>query len=213
MILQIATLGLYDNKRVAFAATKRRVDKIVVVSTEKNRDEVDRMQTEFEKAHIPFEFVEVNPTDFENILVTILEVIVRHAEYDIECNASCGTRVMAGALQLVAYIVNAPIVIVDEDYNLTVVSSPMDAVLTKTRREILDTLVKMGGTCTSIRNLAEEVGLSRGQASRQINALHKAGYVERTRSKTVTVTITRIGRIVLRVKQLRKQRGWGRRSA
>ncbi|RLI55567.1 MAG: hypothetical protein DRO87_08870 [Candidatus Thorarchaeota archaeon] len=210
--LQIATFGLYDNKRVVFAATKRSVDKIVVVSTEENRDEVLAKRAEFEAMHIPFENVEVEPTNFKNVLIAILEIIANHAEYDIECNASCGTRVMAGALQLAAYIVGAPILIVGEEYELTEVPSPMDVVLTESRREILNVLAKRGGTCNSIMDLAQEVGLSRGQASRQVNALYKAGYVEKNRSKTMTVSMTDIGRIVLRVKQLRKERGWGRRS-
>jgi CRISPR locus-related DNA-binding protein len=217
MILQIATLGLYDNERIVYAATKRRVDKLVVVSTEKNRDEVEKMRDEFEKSRIPFDTVEVDPRRFKPTLATILAVVTKHPEYEIEFNASCGTRIMASAIHMAASVIGAPLVIVEDagegqEYQTTIIGSPDDAILTEGRRTTLAALERMGGHCSSLKDLAEEAGLSRSMITRHKNALLRAGYVASKGSRPISIEITDIGRVVLGVKQLRKKRGWGRDS-
>jgi CRISPR locus-related DNA-binding protein len=217
MILQIATLGLFDNERVIHASTKRKVDKLVVISTEKNRDEIEQMAKDFKRRRIPFDHVEVDPLKFKPILAAVLDVVAKHPEYDVEFNVSCGTRIMAGAAHMAASVIGAPLIFVvtsddEESYDMTILGYPNDAILTAGRRKVLAALANMNGKSTSIKDLAAESGFSRGMATRHVNALNKAGYVVKKGSRPVIVEITDIGKIILRLKQLRKERGWGRRE-
>jgi CRISPR locus-related DNA-binding protein len=178
-------------------------------------NEFEQRQAEFNKRMIPFECVEVDPHRFKPVLAAVLDVVARHPTYEVEFNASCGTRIMAGALHLAASVIGAPIVIVgdsqkNDEYEMTVIGQPTDAILTAGRRKILAALADLGGSSPSIRAIALETGLSDGQTSRQVNALHRAGYVIKKGAKPQSVSLTEVGRIVLRVKQLRKERGWGK---
>ncbi len=217
MILQIATLGLFDNERVIYASTKRKVDKLVVISTEKNRDEVEQMMSDFTKRRIPFDYVEVDPIKFKPVLAAVLDVVATHPDYDVEFNVSCGTRIMAGAAHMAATVIGAPLIFVvnsddGENYEMTIWGNPFEAILTSGRRKVLAALANMDGKSNSIKDLAEESGFSRGMATRHVNALYRAGYVNKSGSRPVTVEITDIGKIILKLKQLRKERGWGRRA-
>ncbi len=217
MILQIATLGLFDNERVIYASTKRKVDKLVVISTEKNREEVEQMTRDFKKRRIPFDYVEVNPLKFKPVLAAVLDLVATHPDYDVEFNVSCGTRIMAGAAHMAATVIGAPLIFVvnsddGESYEMTTFGYPNEAILTAGRRKVLAALVNMDGNSTSIKELAEESGFSRGMATRHVNALYRAGYVVKKGSRPIAVEITDIGKIILRLKQLRKERGWGRRE-
>lgn len=214
MILQIATLGLYENERVMYASMKRQVDKLVLISTEKNREEVQERAKEFTRRKIPFENVEVNPRDFKAVLAAILDVVASHPDYDIEFNASCGTRIMAGAAHMAATVVGAPLVFVsspdDADFfEMTMIGPPEAAILTDGRRTVLVALQKLGGSCKSISDLAEASGYSRSMTTRHVNALSRAGYIVKEAGRPISVAITDIGKIILRVKQIRKKRIWG----
>ncbi|MHA1137765.1 MAG: CRISPR-associated CARF protein Csa3 [Candidatus Thorarchaeota archaeon] len=215
MILQIATLGLFDNERVIHASTKRKVDKLFVISTEKNREEVETMASDFKLRRIPFDHVEVDPLNFKLVLVAVLDIVAKHPDYDIEFNVSCGTRIMAGAAHMAATVIGATLIFVvnsddDKSYEMSIIGYPNDAILTSGRRKVLAALTKINGKCSSITELAEKSGYSRGQCTRHVNALKRAGYVKKKGHRPVTVEITDIGRIVLRVKQLRKKRIWER---
>ena len=217
MILQIATLGLFDNERVIHASTKRKVDKLVVISTEKNRDEVEQMMSDFNKRRIPFDYVEVDPLKFKPVLAAVLDVVAAHPDYDVEFNVSCGTRIMVGAAHMAATVIGAPLIFVvnsddGESYEMTTWGNTYEAILTAGRRKVLAALANMDGKSNSIKDLAEESGFSRGMATRHVNALYRAGYIVKNGSRPVTVEITDIGKIILRLKQLRKERGWGRRE-
>ncbi|MCK4566042.1 MAG: winged helix-turn-helix transcriptional regulator, partial [Candidatus Thorarchaeota archaeon] len=97
-------------------------------------------------------------------------------------------------------------------YEMTTFGYPNEAILTAGRRKVLSTLANMDGKSNSIKDLAEESGFSRGMATRHVNALFRAGYVVKKKSRPISVEITDIGKIILRLKQLRKERGWGRRA-
>jgi DNA-binding MarR family transcriptional regulator len=117
---------------------------------------------------------------------------------------------------MAATVVGAPLVFVSSPdeaahYEMTTIGPPDDAILTSGRRRVLAALLEMGGACDSIKDLAEASGFSRGQATRHANALNRAGYVTKKGARPVTVEITDIGKIILRVKQIRKKRGWGAR--
>lgn len=212
--LQIATLGLYANERIDHAVLKRGTDKIVVIYTEKNKDEVDDIRERYTGYGIPFDAKRVEPWNYDGVLSTLLEVVLAHPEYDVEFNISCGTRVMTSAAHMAALFTDTPVVFVIEvDSNVIghiVEVQPISmSLLTPQKRIILQRIVDMGGIVESQRELGSCVEFGVSSISKHVKKLERAGYVQRyRRGRTKTIEITELGRVMLRLKQVRKGRVW-----
>ncbi|MGV9170828.1 MAG: hypothetical protein ACOC38_12930, partial [Promethearchaeia archaeon] len=86
--LHIATLGIYANERVDHAVMKRSVDKVAIIYTQANRNEVEEIKDRYHQYGIPITTKEVEPWNYEKILASILQVVADHPGYSPEFNVS-----------------------------------------------------------------------------------------------------------------------------
>lgn len=215
MRLHIATLGLYRNMLVEYVITKRGADKIAIIYTEKNEEELEEIIEHHETNRVPVISRKVPPWDYHEVLSTILEVVSEHEDYDIEFNISCGTRVMTSAAYLAALFTDSPVYFVinpdKENIGDVLKVQPISvSLLSEPKKKILRRLEEIGGIAKSQRDLGSRVDLGASSISKHLNALHEAGYITRSQDgRKSSVEITNLGRIVLNLKAFRKDNVWG----
>ncbi len=215
MILHIANVGIYANERIDHVLIRRGADKVILVYTEVNRKEVSQIREKLKEYLIPVDLVYVEPFDYEQVLSRILEEIAKHSDYRVEFNVSCGTRIMTAASCMAAVLVGSPVHFVCQDGDelpgkLVTVHPLPRAMLTKPKKNILDRLVELGGTVNSQAELGTRVGLGVASISKHIKDLEQFNYVKRNKEKGKNkVVITDLGRVILQLKQARKERLWG----
>ncbi len=217
MILHIATLGLHANDRIGHVVIKRGADKVVLLYTAENKDTLESVLEPFKKAKIPVELMLVSAWSYNDILVAMLEVIAAHEKYTIEFNGSCGTRAMTAAVYAAAMITDSPVYLVPDSKELLdelIEVRPVSvAVLTPQKRHILERLERLGGSIKSNKELGTRISLNATSVSKHLSALARAGYVEQYRENgCLKTTITALGRAVLKIKQIGRQRKWERQS-
>jgi len=213
-ILHIATLGLFANQRVHHVLVRRKADKIAIIYTEKNMDEVGQIRDQYKAQGIEVISEKVNPFEFNEILTKILGIVAEHPDYKLEFNVSCGTKVMTSAAHMAALLTDSPVYFVDSEGDeigeMRKLQPLSISVLTPPKRRILEELVEKGGTVEAQKELGTRMLLKAASISRHLNNLEAAGYIARGhRVHGKSISITDLGRAVLRIKQIRKQSVWG----
>ncbi len=214
--LHIATLGLYRNMLVEHVIARRGADKIAIVYTEKNEDDLEVMVKKLKSNKVPVITRKVLPWDYHDVLSTILEIVTNHEDYAIEYGISCGTRVMTTAAYLAALFTDSPVYFVknpyaDEIEGIIEVQPVSVALLTKPKKRILNGLESQGGSVNSQRDLGSRVELGASSISKHVTDLDAAGYISRSQNgQKRPIEITNLGRIVLNLKTFRKDNVWGR---
>jgi len=213
--LHIATLGLYHNELVEHVITRRGADKIVIIYTEKNEEDVRGIIERHQTKMVPVIAKKVPPWDYHEVLSAILEVVSEHEDYDIEYNVSCGTRVMTAAAYLAALFTDSPVYFVQDPYqdevgDIIEVQPVSVVLLTEPKKKILQRLNELGGSANSQRDLGSRVELGASSISKHLNSLSAAGYISRCqKGRKTCVEITNLGKIVLNLKTYRKDTMWG----
>ncbi len=213
--LHIATLGLYHNQLVEHVITRRGADKIAIIYTEKNEEDLQAIIERHQTKMVPVIAREVPAWDYHEVLSTILQIVSEHENYDIEYNISCGTRVMTAAAYLAALFTDSPVYFVQdpdkEEIGDIIEVQPVSVVLlTEPKKKILQRLEELGGSSNSQRDLGTRVELGASSISKHLNNLNAAGYITRCQQGRKTcVEITNLGRIVLNLKTYRKDTVWG----
>ncbi|MBY8998477.1 MAG: CRISPR locus-related DNA-binding protein [Candidatus Thorarchaeota archaeon] len=216
MRLHIATLGLYHNMLVEHVITKRGADKIAIIYTERNEEDLEGIKERHETKMVPVISRKVPPWDYHEVLSTILEVVSEHEDYEIEFNISCGTRVMTVAAYLAALFSDAPVFFVvdpdKEEIGDVIMVQPVSVVmLSQPKKKILQRLDELGGKSDSQKSLGSRTDLGASSISKHLNSLDAAGYISRSQSGRKTcVEITNLGRIVMNLKTFRKDNIWSR---
>ncbi len=214
--LHIATLGLYHNILVEHVITRRGADKIAIIYTEGNEDDLDDIKRRHKTRRVPVISRKVPPWDYHEILSAILEVVHEHENYEIEFNISCGTRVMTAAAYMAAMFADAPVFFVmnpdkDEIGDIITVQPVSVAMLSEPKRKILQRLIELGGKSKSQKALGSRTDLGASSISKHLNSLEAAGYILRYHDGRKTcVEITNLGKIVLKLKTFRKENIWSR---
>ena len=215
MKLHIATLGLYANERIDHVLMKRGADRVVLIYTERNEEEVREIRTRYKSKGIPVESELVDPWRYEEILAKIIEVIIRHPNHEIEFNISCGSRVMAAASHMAAVLTESTVYFVTEREetrigDLVTVQPLSLNMLTEPKRRILENLQVNGGAVGSQAELGSRAELHAASISRHLKELEQVGYIEREKhGHKKSISITTLGRAILALKNLRRQRKWG----
>jgi len=214
--LHIATLGLYRNMLVEHVIARRGADKIAIIYTDRNEDDLEGIIKKQEANQVPVISKKVQPWEYHEVLSAILEIASKHEDYEIEYGISCGTRVMTTAAYLAALLTDSPVYFVKNPYEdeiggIIEVLPVSRALLTEPKRKILNGLESQGGSVNSQRDLGSRVSLRAGSISKHVKELCAAGYVSRGQSgREKTIEITDLGKIVLNFKTRRKNKIWGR---
>ncbi len=210
--LHIATLGLHANERVPHVVMNRGADKVVIIHSERNEEEAKDQVRDFVSSGMNASCVRVNPWNYEEVLATIIRVIVEHPEYDeVELNGSCGTRVMTAATYMAAVLVNAPVWFVTDEPNPVnrriIEARPVSiSKLTEPKEMIFRRLLDAGGHIDSQRELGSRTHLRAHSISKHLRELEDLRYIRRQRrGRTTSVDLTPLGEIVLRLKILRQK--------
>jgi CRISPR locus-related DNA-binding protein len=215
MKLHIATLGLHANERVDYVLMKCGGDKLALVYTEKNSDELKEITARMKRAGIPVIAKRVDPWGYHKILNGILEIVLEHSEYEIEFNISCGTRVMTSAAQMAALFIDSTVYFVTEKDGdvmgeIAQVEPISVSMLTEPKKNILSELVDLGGSVDSQKKLGTRTSLRASSISKHLKELERAGYISRElHNRQKSVEITGLGRTVLQLKRVRKMLLWG----
>jgi len=213
-ILQIATLGFYANERVRHVTTRRKADEVHLIYTEENSAELEKIREMYSKDRIPVSHSCVHPWKYESILADILKIVVAHKEYDIEYNISCGTIAMRAACHMAAILTDSPVHFVGEKAgdvvgDLETVQPLSISQLTSPKKRILRSLMENGGSVQSQTELGSRVSLGVSSISKHIKELQKYGYIKKTiENGKHSLEITDLGKIILELKQIRKDRKW-----
>ena len=201
---------------VEHVVTKRGADKIAIIYTEKNEEDLESIRKKHESKQVPVISRKVPAWDYHEILSTILEVVAEHEDYDIEFNISCGTRVMTAAAYMAAMFADAPVFFVmdpdKEEVGDIIEVQPVSVVmLTEPKRKILHRLNELGGKAKSQKALGSKTELGASSISKHLNSLDAAGYISRCQNgRKACVEITNLGRIILNLKTFRKDNIWSR---
>lgn len=107
--LHIATLGLYANERVDHVVLKRGADRVVVIYTKENEEELADIRARYHHYGLPLDARKVEPWSYEEVLSEILEVVLDYPNHEVEFNISCGTRVMTTAAYMAALFTDSPV--------------------------------------------------------------------------------------------------------
>jgi len=193
---------------------KRGADRVVVIYTEENEKELVDIRARYRHYGLPLDARKVEPWSYEEVLSEILEVVLDYPNHEVEFNISCGTRVMTTAAYMAALFTDSPVLFVSEVDDKVIgdlieVQPISVSMLTSVKRRILADLVKMGGCVESQRSLGSRVELGVSSISKHLRHLEAAGYIKRSRkNRRNVVEITGLGRVVLRLKEVRKERIW-----
>ena len=213
--LHIATLGVHHNILVEYVITRRGADKVALIYTERNEEDLAAIRQEIEGNLVEVIPKKVLPWDYHNVLSTILEIVVENEEYEIEYNVSCGTRVMTAAAYLAALFTDSPVYFVkstelEEIGDIIMVQPVSVALLSEPKKLILRKIEEGGGAFDSQSKLGTRADLKASSISKHLNTLEDAGYITRKRhGRKTRVEITNLGRIVLNLKAFRKGQVWG----
>jgi CRISPR locus-related DNA-binding protein len=213
--LHIATLGLFRNMLVEHVIAKLGADKIVIIYTDENEEDLERIARENEAKEIPVISRRVDPWNYREVLSRILEVVSEHEDYELEYNISCGTRVMTAAAHRAALFTDSPVFFVTQPsanhIGPVVKVEPLsDAMLTEPKRNILKRLQDLGGSADSQRELGSREDLGASSISRHVNSLEKSGYIrKRQEGRRTRIELTDLGSVILNLKRHRKSAIWG----
>jgi CRISPR locus-related DNA-binding protein len=201
---------------VEHVITKRGADKIAIIYTERNEEDLQGIKERHATKRVPVVSRKVPPWDYHEVLSAILEIVTEHEDYDIEFNISCGTRVMTAAAYLAALFTDSPVYFVidpdkDEIGDVLKVQPISVVLLSEPKKKILKRLEELGGSSKSQRDLGSRVELGASSISKHLNSLDEAGYISRSQNgRKSSVEITNLGRIVLNLKTFRKGNVWKR---
>jgi CRISPR locus-related DNA-binding protein len=213
--LHIATLGVHHNILVEYVITRRGADKVALIYTERNEDDLMAIRKEIEENLVEVIAKKVSPWDYHEVLSAILEIVAENEEYEIEYNVSCGTRVMTAAAYLAALFTDSSVYFVkstekEEIGDIIMVQPFSVALLSEPKKIILRKIEEGGGSFDSQSMLGSRADLKASSISKHLNTLEDAGYIIRTRhGRKTRVEITDLGRIVLNLKAFRKGKVWG----
>jgi DNA-binding MarR family transcriptional regulator len=208
--LHIATLGVHANKRIDYVVTKKGADKIALIYTERNEEEMKEFVDQYRKRSIPVLSKKVEPWNYRDILAEILEVAAAHREFEIEYNISCGTRVMTAAAHQAALFTDSKIYFVLGDYDeplgeIVEVLPLSVTTLTHPKRAILEKIDGYGGKIDSQKQLGTRTSLKVSSISKHLREMEDAGYITRTRNgHRNKVEHTKLGKIMLKIKEYHK---------
>jgi len=213
-VLQIATLGLYANQRIDYVLNRCAADKLVLIGTEENKEEIEAFKSRFNNQNYPFDYRILEPWNYEKILATVLEIVLEHPKHMVEFNISCGPPTMRIACHMAAVLLEAPVHFVSEEGEkiigdlVTVKPIPISK-LTEPKRNILHELAKKENGINSQTDLGSKVELRASSISKHLKELRAANFVvtEKIGLRNQT-TITDLGRMILRLKETRKERIW-----
>lgn len=214
--LHVATLGLYQNILVEYVITRRGSDKVAIIYTEGNEEDLEGIQSRLEEKMVPVIARKVPPWDYHEILSAILEIVSEHEGYSVEFNISCGTRIMTTAAYLAALFTDSPVYFVmnpdkDEIGDIIEVQPVSVTLLSEPKKTILRKLEELGGSVDHQRVLGSRTELKASSVSKHLKSLEAAGYIRRGHhGRKTTVEITNLGRIVLNLKTFRKGKVWSR---
>ncbi len=113
--LVIATIGLYAHDRISFAIARRPVQKMVILHSKdpRSHDAAKQLQSEYGKEMV--DLIEVDPWDFEALLITALDLPNKYPDFTPEYHIGLGTRVMTMALAISALFLGYEMYMVIED--------------------------------------------------------------------------------------------------
>jgi predicted transcriptional regulator len=207
----VALLGTPTN--VEQTAIRRRVDEILLVFADEQNEQAEYLLNKFSSLGISIVPVCVVPTNFSNILSSILRALDNQAldNYQVEFVVMPDNCIMTIAASVAAAIVNGSILCPDVNESLHINEIwPSELVnLTFKKREILTYLENYSNPVRQ-KDISLETGISQSGVSRHTHDLELAGYVVRSRiARKKQVQITELGSTVLHYKQIRKRRVWG----
>ncbi|MEM2141680.1 MAG: winged helix DNA-binding protein [Candidatus Thorarchaeota archaeon] len=215
-VLQIATLGLHANQRVDRVLVEKGANKLVLVCTQNNLEDVAEISGRHSRLGFPIEQILVEPWDYEAILSSVLKVVIDHPGYDVIFNISCGTTAMRAACHMASILIGAPVCFITEEEgqivkNLVEVKPLSPRTLTPVKAKILETLTRSGGSVKKQRDLCRLVDLGTSSISKHIKQLEREGYVRVSRERgRHSIEITQLGETVLQLKKARRMRAWSK---
>jgi CRISPR locus-related DNA-binding protein len=203
-------LGLYRNELVDHVLAIRGADKIVIIHTEGNEEDLERIRSDVRRRKIPFVSKKVPPWNFNKVLSDILEVVIEHEDYEVEYGISCGTRVMtAAAFRAALYTDSLVFFMTDPDkkeMGKIIHVEPISVTqLSQQKKKILNKLKELGGFVEKQSQLGSRNDLSAASISKHISNLASSGFVKTKKTGRGTqVQITDLGRTVSAMKEYNK---------
>ncbi|AAK41677.1 CRISPR locus-related DNA-binding protein [Saccharolobus solfataricus] len=192
MIL-ILTLG-FDEKFQYRALMRqgKNVDKVIIIGgfeEEKAKKALESLVNFLRTVNVPFEIVEVDPRDFENVIENVGKVIVNNAGKDFMVNLSGGMRLMILAVFSAFLLtgIDATIEIETEDltkvyyFRVSDVTSP-SLFLTKAHLTILKA-IKDG--YSSANMISKTTGIPLTTTWRRLNELRKEKFIDEFNKLTI----------------------------
>ncbi len=212
--MHIATLGLHEKKRIDFVVTRKGADKVVIVCSEDNEADADKICKSFIDRGIKCDYILVDPWKYEEILAKIIECVINHLKDGtytrVEFNGSGGTRVMTAAAYMAALILGEPIYLVgqsegnDTEEIITLRPVPI-AMLSEPKKRIMESLKEKGGQVSSQKELGSRTDLGADSISKHIRELSLAKYVRtHWHGRRKSVELTHLGEMVLELKRVKE---------
>lgn len=208
--IHVALLG--KRKTIEHLAIRRSIDEMIIVFSNEKREIAENLIEQFSNLGIVIKPVIVVPTDFNNILASILLALDNRKfdEQQIEFSITSEHCIMTLAACVAAAIVKASVICAmgSETLHLTEVWPSELVNLTHKKREILEYLETYDSPITQ-KEISRNTGIRQSSISRHLRDLELAGYIERNRvARIKQVQITDLGAAILHHKQLRKRRLW-----
>jgi len=208
--IHVALLG--KRKAIEHLAIRRSIDELIIVFSNEKREIAENLIEQFSDLGIVIKPVAVVPTDFNNILASILLALDNRKfdEQQIEFSITSENCIMTLAACIAAAIVKASVICAtgSEILHLTEVWPSELVNLTHKKREILEYLETYDSPITQ-KEISRNTGIRQSSISRHLRDLELAGYIERNRvARIKQVQITNLGAAILHHKQLRKRRLW-----
>ena len=208
--IHVALLG--NDKTIEHLMVRRSVDEIILVFSKENLKIAESLRKHFSNLYISVLPVCVIPSDFNNILSSILTSLDHRKldEYQIEFSIASEYCTMTLAACVAAAIVKGSVLCISEgEYYQIAEIWPSELVnLTHKKREILGYL-ESNDRPLSQKDISMDTGIKASGVSRHIHDLELAGYIKRDRiARHKQVQITKLGSAILHYKQLRKRRVW-----
>lgn len=222
--VMIATIGLYEHDRIRFAISERPVQHIVLLhsSAEPSKEAANQVVREYGSRKVTLH--EVDPWDYNALLVKALEIPEEFPNHISEYHVGLGTRVMTLALAKAAHFLdyNAFMVIEDEDKTmreLQKIKQLPHNTLSSQKKLILKVMKRHGDWFDSIRHIIREVkayideppddDIIRNEISKyhtHIGHLEDYGFVKtEKRGRRRAAKITSLGESILTLKRTRKK--------